>query len=37
MFPFMFTKADSALGSSLLHFARAVDKPVAAVATVPAR
>ena len=24
--PFMFTKADSALGGSLLHFARAVDK-----------
>ena len=35
--PFMFTKADSALGSSLLHFARAVDKPVAAAAAVPAR
>jgi hypothetical protein len=34
----MFTKADSALGSSLLHFARAVDKPVAAAAAaVPAR
>ena len=28
--PFMFTKSDSALGGSLLHFARAVDKPVAA-------
>ena len=25
--PFMFTKSDSALGVSLLHFARAVDKP----------
>jgi pilus assembly protein CpaE len=35
--PFMFTKADSALGSSLLGFARAVDKPVAAGAAVPAR
>ena len=35
--PFMFTKADSALGSSLLQFARAVDKPVAAAAAVPAR
>src|SRR5207342_706972 len=30
--PFMFMKADSALGGSLLHFARAVDKPVAAEA-----
>ena len=30
--PFMFTKSDSALGGSLLHFARAVDKPVAAEA-----
>ena len=30
--PFMFTKADSALGASLLQFARAVDKPVAAAA-----
>ena len=27
--PFMFTKADSALGGSLLQFARAVDKPAA--------
>jgi pilus assembly protein CpaE len=36
--PFMFTKADSALGGSLLQFARAVDKPAAAVAaTAPAR
>ena len=35
--PFMFTKADSALGASLLQFARTVDKPHAAVATVPAR
>jgi pilus assembly protein CpaE len=35
--PFMFTKADSALGSSLLNFARAMDKPVAAGAVVPAR
>ena len=34
--PFMFTKADSALGGSLLHFARTVDKPAAAV-TAPAR
>ena len=31
--PFMFTKSDSALGGSLLHFARAVDKPAAAEAT----
>ena len=31
--PFMFTKADSALGSSLLHFARAVDKPAAVAAS----
>ncbi len=30
--PFMFTKADSPLGASLLHFARAVDKRVAAEA-----
>jgi len=30
--PFMFTKADSVLGGSLLHFARAVDKPAAAEA-----
>ena len=36
--PFMFTKADSVLGASLLQFARAVDKPVAAAAaTVPSR
>ena len=28
--PFMFTKADSALGGSLLQFARSVDKPVVA-------
>jgi pilus assembly protein CpaE len=36
--PFMFTKADSPLGLSLLQFARAVDKPVAAAAgVVPAR
>ena len=35
--PFMFTKADSALGSSMLNFARAVDKPVAATAAVPVR
>jgi pilus assembly protein CpaE len=35
--PFMFTKADSALGGSLLAFARAVDKPpVAAPATAKA-
>jgi hypothetical protein len=35
--PFMFTKADSALGGSLLQFARTVDKPAAAVpALVPA-
>jgi len=27
--PFMFTKADSALGGSMLQFARAVDKPAA--------
>jgi hypothetical protein len=33
----MFTKADSVLGGSLLHFARAVDKPVTAGATVSAR
>jgi len=26
----MFTKADSALGGSLLHFARGIDKPAAA-------
>jgi pilus assembly protein CpaE len=37
--PFMFMKADSALGGSLLHFARSVDKPAAvpAVGAVPAR
>jgi pilus assembly protein CpaE len=37
--PFMFTKADSPLGSSLLQFARAVDKPAGVPATgaVPAR
>jgi pilus assembly protein CpaE len=36
--PFMFMKADSALGSSLLQFARAVDKPAAAEAkAIPAR
>jgi len=37
--PFMFMKADSALGGSLLHFARGVDKPVGATATaaIPAR
>ena len=36
--PFMFTKADSPLGGSLLQFAKGVDKPAAAVAaTVPAR
>jgi pilus assembly protein CpaE len=39
--PFMFMKADSALGGSVLHFARGVDKPTAASATaaaaVPAR
>jgi len=34
----MFTKADSVLGASLLQFARAVDKPVAAAAAaVPSR
>ena len=33
--PFMFTKADSALGASLLQFARTVDKPVAASAAHP--
>jgi len=32
--PFMFTKSDSALGGSLLHFARAVDKPAVAEAKV---
>jgi len=37
--PFMFTKSDSALGGSLLQFARAIDKPAAAEAKValPAR
>ena len=37
--PFMFTKSDSALGGSLLHFARAVDKPAAAEAkaAIPSR
>jgi pilus assembly protein CpaE len=36
--PFMFTKADSALGGSLLQFAKAVDKPVAQLAiAAPAR
>ena len=30
--PFMFTKADSALGGSLLQFARSVDKPAATAA-----
>ena len=36
--PFMFTKADSPLGSSLLQFARAVDKPAGvAAAAAPAR
>ena len=34
---YMFTKADSALGSSMLNFARAVDKPVAATVAVPTR
>jgi len=36
--PFMFTKADSPLGASVLGFARAIDKPVAATtALAPAR
>jgi pilus assembly protein CpaE len=35
--PFMFTKADSALGASMLHFARGVDKPVAEPAIAGAR
>jgi pilus assembly protein CpaE len=35
--PFMFTKADSSLGGSLLQFARTVDKPQAAAVTAPAR
>jgi pilus assembly protein CpaE len=30
--PFMFTKSDSVLGGSLLHFARGIDKPAAAEA-----
>ena len=34
--PFMFTKADSALGGSLLQFARTVDKPAAAAQKAPA-
>ena len=34
--PFMFTKADSVLGGSLLQFARAVDKPATAGATATA-
>jgi hypothetical protein len=33
----MFTKADSALGASMLHFARGVDKPVAEPAIAGAR
>jgi pilus assembly protein CpaE len=33
--PFMFTKADSPLGASLLQFARSVDKPAAAAAATP--
>ena len=33
----MFTKADSPLGASLLHFARAVDKPTAAATAAAAR
>jgi pilus assembly protein CpaE len=35
--PFMFTKADSPLGASLLQFARAVDKPATTAVPVPAR
>ncbi len=35
--PFMFTKADSSLGGSLLQFARTVDKPQPAPETAPAR
>ena len=31
--PFMFTKADSVLGGSLLHFARSIDKPAAVPVT----
>jgi pilus assembly protein CpaE len=34
--PFMFMKADSALGGSLLHFARTIDKPVDATSTAKA-
>jgi pilus assembly protein CpaE len=33
--PFMFTKSDSALGGSVLQFARGIDKPVAATASHP--
>jgi pilus assembly protein CpaE len=35
--PFMFTKADSALGGSLLQFARSIDKPAAVPALAGAR
>ena len=35
--PFMFTKAESPLGSSVLQFARTVDKPAAAAVAVPVR
>jgi pilus assembly protein CpaE len=35
--PFMFTKADSALGGSVLHFVRTVDKPATAPATAAER
>jgi pilus assembly protein CpaE len=34
--PFMFTKADSALGGSLVHFVRGLDKPATAAQTVTA-
>ena len=34
--PFMFMKADSALGGSLLHFARSLDKPVGVTAAAKA-
>ncbi len=34
--PFMFTKADSSLGGSLLQFARTVDKPQPSAAAAPA-
>jgi pilus assembly protein CpaE len=34
--PFMFTKADSALGGSLVHFVRGVDKPATAAQVVTA-